>query len=551
MIVITILATGCVDEETVQPADLVFRGSAVYTVNPAEPWAQAVAVADGRITYVGDEHGVAAWIGEGTQVIELKDGMLLPGFHDAHMHPITAGTTYLRCPLDGLTWPEDVLSKLSECVARLQEGEWLRATGLDPSVIQGQGPGMAILDGVSAGHPALISDQFSHNCWLNSRALEMAGIDADTPDPEGGKIVRIPNSKEPSGILRESALNLVWGMASNYPKHALMEGLKLASERANRLGITTSSEAAALTQHWDAYRAAEQAGEMTLRVNAALRWNPQEGPEQLRDLERMRQQADGPRFRADSVKIFVDGDVMSRSASLLEPYGGSNDPGLSNYGKKLDELVSILDASGFHVHMHAYGDRAVRDGLDAIESAIKTNPSWERRHQLAHVALIHPDDVPRFDELGVTANIQLLWAWFNEERQHECEFLGALRCDRLIPIRDLFDAGTRVVAGSDWISESMNPLYNIQIALTRRPTDGKGPAWNPDQQVALEELLKAYTINGAWQAGQENLTGSIEVGKAADLIVLQRNLFEVDPMHIKDVKVMQTFLEGELVFRLQ
>lgn len=531
-------------------ADVVFKVGAVYTLDADQPWAGAVAVAGGRIVYVGDDHGVTDWIGHGTKVIELGDGMLLPGFHDSHMHPMAAGATYLRCPLDGLAWPDGVLAKLSKCAARLEDGEWLRATGLDAEVLDGPGPGTAVLDGISAGHAALVSDRFVDKAWLNSAALQAAGIHASTPDPDGGEIVRDRHSGEPSGVLRGTAVAPVWTLASNYSETTLRDGLQLASRLANSLGITSANEASTSASHWAAYRAAEQAGEMTLRINASLRWDPASGSEQLQNFERMRAQAGGPRFRADSVKFFLDGDSDDGSANLLEPYAGGESFGTSYFGGVLTELVEHVDAAGFHIHMHAYGDRAVRDGLDAIAKAIAVNPPRDRRHQLAHIVLVHPDDVPRFAALGVVADIQPLWAWWNENEEDECGLYGPERCGRLLAFRDLFDSGARVVAGSDWISKSMSPLYGIQVALTRRPPEGDGPPWNPDQRVTLDEMLKAYTLNGAWLYGQESLTGSIEVGKAADLIVLERNLFAVDPMKLKDVKVLLTLLEGQVVYQL-
>jgi hypothetical protein len=475
--------------------------------------------------------------------------MLMPGFHDAHMHPMAAGARYLRCPLEGLAWPDQVLSTLAQCAAGLEDGEWLRAAGLDPGVLEGQGPGMALLDGVSAGHPALIVSTFSQDAWLNTEALRRAGIDAATPEPVGGEIVREPASGEPTGLLRGTAVSLVWALASEFSEDALREGLRRASRLANSLGITSANEASTLEAHWAAYRAAERAGEMTLRVHASLRWDRAAGLEQLQAFERMRAQANGPRFRADSIKFFLDGDGDGHGASLLEPYAGTGHLGTSYYGDRLAGLVERVDAAGFQIHMHAYGDRAVRDGLDAIAQAIQVNPPRERRHQLAHLALVHPDDLPRFAVLGVTADIQPLWAWWNEEVREECELFGAERCARLLAFRNLSDSGARVVAGSDWISESMNPLYGIQVAVTRRPPEGVGPPWNPDQRVTLEEMLRAYTLEGARLSGQEAVTGSIEVGKAADLVVLEQNLFEVDPMRLKDVDVRLTLLEGEAVYR--
>jgi predicted amidohydrolase YtcJ len=476
--------------------------------------------------------------------------MLMPGFIESHMHPMAAGSRYLACPLNNLAWPGEVLAKLERCAAGLQGGEWLRATGLADGVLAGVGPGTAVLDKVSGGRAAMVSNRFSHAVWLNSEALSRAGIDSATVDPEGGEIVRDQSSGMPTGVLRAAAVNLVWQLASDFSQDEFRQGLRRASQLANSLGITTSNDGATMRAHWEAYRAAEQAGEMTLRVNASLRWYPELGLDQLRSLEEMRDQSTGPLFRADSVKLFVDGGAEG-TANLLQPYLGTEYYGLSNFGDRLTGIVEHLDAAGFQLKMHAYGDQAVRDGLDAIQHAMQTNASRERRHQLAHVALIDPADVPRFAELGVTADIQPLWAWGSEVRERECESFGPERCQHFLAFRDLFDSGIRVVAGSDWISDSMSPLYGIQVAVTRRPPDGSGPAWNPDQRVTLEEILKAYTIDGAWLYGQEDLTGSIEVGKAADLIVLDRNLFEVDPMAIKDVAVLLTLLEGEVVYQLE
>ena len=532
-----------------RPADWVFRAGGVYTLDPDRPWAEAVVVLGGRIVYVGDDRETEHWIGAGTRVVDLAGRMLLPGFHDAHMHPMAAGATQLRCPLGGLAWPDAIRAKLTECGQSLGEGEWLRAAGLDPEVLQGQGPGAALLDAAAGGRPALILAQRNQAAWLNTAALDAHGIDAATQDPVGGEIVRDPASGEPTGVLRGTAVFLAWPAASEYGESALREGLRLASRLANSLGITSASEASANAAHWAAYRAAEQAGEMTLRVNAALSWDNRAGPEQLQRLQNLRAQAAGPYFRADSVKLFLDGDALNHSASLLVPYVGSDSMGASHYGDGLAALVTRLDAAGFQVHLHAYGDRAVRDGLDAIAGAVANGPPRDRRHQIAHLALVHPDDLPRFAAVGVTADIQPLWASWDDEKTAECELLGPQRCARLLAYRDLFDAGARVVAGSDWISASMSPLYGIQVAVTRRPPDGSGPAWIPEQRVTLEEMLRAYTIDGAWLAGQEALTGSIEIGKAADLVVLERNLFEVDPMTIEQVRVLLTLLDGRVVYR--
>jgi predicted amidohydrolase YtcJ len=542
---------GCTPAQQVEPADLVFRNGAIYTVDRQQPWASTVAVDNGRIVYVGDEVGGAAYIGASAEVIDLAGRMLLPGLHDSHTHPMAAGTRFLRCQMSGLEWPDQVLAQLADCAARLDEGAWLRGVGLADAVFDGPGPHRTLLDEVSGGHPAFITTVDGYTGWLNTRALEIVGIVATTPDPLKGKIERDPVTGAPAGVLRGVAVGRVYDLLPLPGPAQLREALRLASTMANGFGITSVNEAMVRPELWAAYVEAERLGELTLRVQASQAWRFDQGLDQLDSIMRRRDQATGPRFRADAVKLFIDGGVLQGTASLLEPYAGAGDDiGTAMVApEKLDAIVARLDSEKFQVHMHVYGDRAVRMGLDAIERAVATNGPRDRRHHLAHIALIHPDDLPRFTGLGVVADFQPLWAYLNAEREDEIGALGAERGRRLLAMNSMFASGARVVAGSDWISESMNPLYAIQIALTRRPPDGSGPAWVPEERVTLAQMLEAYTINGAWLARRERETGSIEVGKAADLVVLDRNLFEVEPMQLQNVKVLLTLLEGEVVYR--
>jgi hypothetical protein len=535
----------------VAPADRVFTGGAVYTVDPERPWASAVAIRDGRIVYVGDDGGARAWIGPETEVTPLRGRMLLPGFHDSHMHPMAAGTRFARCQLKGLEWPQAVLAELERCAAKLGHGEWLRGVDLTGEAFAGEGPDISLLDRFTADHPTLIQSESGNRFWANSLALRMAGIGAATPEPPYGRIGRAPGSQEPNGILEGSAAGDVYGLLPRYSTETLVGGLAYASALAHQFGITSSNEASTQPEQVAAYVDAGQSGALDLRVQASLSWNPERGLEQIADLERLRGQAGGERFSARSIKFFLDGEGSHRSAALLEPYAGRPDErgALQFSDRELETYVTALDTAGFDLHFHAWGDAAVRQALDALEHAIWANPAWDRRHQIAHLALVHPDDLARFAALGVVADVQPLWAHLDGERELEIRALGSERGGRLSPVRSLIDAGARVVAGSDWISESMNPLVAIQYALTRRSLDRPGPAWIPEERASLEQMIEAYTINGAWLARQEGETGSIEVGKAADLVVLDRNLFEIDPMEIARARVLLTLLEGKEVHR--
>jgi predicted amidohydrolase YtcJ len=543
--------TACASAPGVAPADRVFTGGAVYTVDPERSWASAVAIRDGRIVYVGDDGRAQAWIGPETEVTQLRGRMLLPGFHDSHMHPMAAGTRFARCQLRGLEWPAAVLAELERCAGALAPGDWLRGVDLSSEAFAGDGPDISQLDRLTGDHPALIQSRAGNRFWANSLVLRMAGIGAATPEPPYGRIGRAPGRQEPNGILEGSAAGDVYGLLPRYSTETLVGGLAYASALAHQFGITSSNEASTQPEQVAAYVDAGQSGALDLRVQASLSWNPERGLEQIADLERLRGQAGGERFSARSIKFFLDGEGSHRSAALLEPYAGRPDErgALQFSDRELETYVTALDTAGFDLHFHAWGDAAVRQALDALEHAIWANPAWDRRHQIAHLALVHPDDLARFAALGVVADVQPLWAHLDGERELEIRALGSERGGRLSPVRSLIDAGARVVAGSDWISESMNPLVAIQYALTRRSLDRPGPAWIPEERASLEQMIEAYTINGAWLARQEGETGSIEVGKAADLVVLDRNLFEIDPMEIARARVLLTLLEGKEVHR--
>jgi predicted amidohydrolase YtcJ len=536
---------------TTTPAERVFVNGAVYTVDRERPWASAVAIRDSRILYVGDDDGARGLVGEGTKVTDLHGRMLLPGFHDSHMHPMAAGTRFLRCRLHGLAWPDEVLAMIVECAKNGQTEGWFRGVGLADEVFEGSGPHRSLLDDIIPHRPAFITNQSGFLAWVNTAALIEADLGAETADPAKGRIEREPQTGEPSGVLRNTATGTVYKLIPPPPPAQLRRALALSSQLANSFGITSCNAAKVWPAHHEAYVEADRAGEMRLRVLASLAWNPDDGPGQLEALIGRRKEAPGIRYRADAVKLTLDGDLDRRTAALLEPYVASpEDRGeLALDAAALREAVERLDGAGFQVHVHAVGDRAVREALDAFALATEANGPRDRRHQLAHIELIAPEDIPRFARLRIASDFQALWAYLSPERQTAIESIGPERGGRLIRIRTLLDSGATVVAGSDWISESMNPLFGIQVAVTRRPPDGSGPAWMPEERVTLAEMIDAYTINGAWLARQEDETGSIEVGKAADLVVLEKNLFEVDPMKIKDVAVLLTLLDGEPVFQ--
>lgn len=537
-----------------RPADLVLRHGAVYTMAAARTWAEAVAIADGRIVYVGPDSGVQAWIGAGTTVVDLQGKLVLPGFHDSHVHPVTGGIELGECNLNDLTTQEQILDAIRRYAEQHPSVPWIRGGGWQLPIFPQANPHKSLLDQIVPDRPVYLTAADGHSAWVNSRALEVAGITKETPDPPRGRIERDPRTGEPTGTLREEAASLVAKHLPAYTLEDYVQGLRRGLEKANRFGITSLQEASAEAENiLRAYAELDRRGELTARVVAALRVDPAQGVAQIPRLVELRKKYQGRRLRATAVKIFADGVIEAQTAAVLEPYVGH--PG--NYGKAnwepetLKQVVTALDREGFQIHIHAIGDRAIRLALDALEAARSANGSRDSRHHIAHLELIHPQDLPRFRQLGVIANFQPMWAYADPYiTQLTLPVLGPERSRWLYPIASLIKTGAVMVCGSDWSVSSMNPLDAIQVAITRRGlNDGPGPAWIPQEVVDLSTMLAGYTINGAYLAFQEAETGSIEVGKAADLIVLDRNLFEMPAEKIHQAKVLLTLLEGKEVFR--
>ena len=533
-----------------QSADTVFTNGKVYTVDAERSWAEAVAIDGGRIVFVGDSQGAEDYIDSDTRVVDLDGRMLLPGFHDSHVHPMAAGTRVFRCQLGGLSWPDEVLDEIRDCAAVLEADEWFRGVDLDDALFEDGSLHRELLDEILPANVAVITNDSGFRIWTNSLGLSAVGLTAESPDPEYGAYVRDPATGELTGVLLGPASAGLYRMIPPASTSKLRESLRRITKIMHSFGITSANEAQIRTEHWEAYVQADKAQEMQLRVQGSQYWDPERGLDQLAEMLERRDSTPGHRFQADAVKFFLDGDTLARTAALLEPYSVFPDA----HGKLafdpdvLDSVATRLDAEGFQLHFHAVGDAAVRQALDAIESAIETNGPRDRRHQLAHIVLIDPADLPRFVELGVVADFQALWAKAGEERALDVALLGKERASRLIQIQSMLESGARVVLGSDWISESMDPLFGIQVAVTRQPVGADAPPWLPEERISLEDALAAYTTNGAWLARQDELTGSIEVGKAADLIVLSDNLFAINARSIANTKVELTMIDGEVVY---
>ena len=539
--------------QDVRTADLILRHGAVYTMDAARSWAQSVAIAQGRIIYAGTDAEAARLAGPSTRIIDLGGRMVLPGFHDSHTHLMEGGVDMGLCNLKDVATPQAVLAEIRKYAAAHPSDPWVTGAGWDLPVFPQGIPRKEQLDQVVIDRPAYMESADGHSGWANSRALALAGITKDTPDPPLGHIERDPATNEPTGTLRETAKELVTGRLPPATAAGNTAGLKRAVEFANSFGITSVQEADASDEILNAYWALETQGQLTLRAVAALRTDPRKSDDQVAGLIERRARFHGKRLRATAVKIFADGVIETGTAALLDPYlNRSGSRGLLNFEPdRLAGLVTRLDIEGFQVHIHAIGDRAIRVSLDAFEAAQKANGRRDARHHIAHLELIEPEDIPRFRDLGVLANFQPLWAYADPYMNDLTLVpLGPQRSRWLYPISSVLKTGAVLVAGSDWPVTSLNPLEAIQVAVTRRgPTEPEGPAWIPEEKIDLSAALAAYTINGAYLNHEDKETGSIESGKAADLIVLDRDLFKIPPEKIHEAKVVLTLLDGKEVFR--
>jgi predicted amidohydrolase YtcJ len=537
------------------PADLLLRGGAVYTVDAPRSWATAVGVKGGRIIYVGRDSVPDGMIGLATEVVDLGGRMVLPGFQDGHVHLLAGGVELGECTLFTLSSATAIADSIKACVAARPDAPWVRGAGWELTVFPDANPSRALLDRIVGDRPAIFDAADGHSAWTSSKALALAGVTRHTPDPPDGRIERDPRTGEPSGTLRESAIYLVSRLLPERTNAELAAGLERAQRLANEAGITSVLEASAPKSYLRTYVAADLAKKLTVRITAAVDAEPDStGIDGLvRRLRDWRAVYTTPRVRPIAAKLYQDGVIESGTAALLAPYlDRKGDAGKPIYAQpRLDSLTAALDRERWQVHVHAIGDRAIRMTLDAFAHAMKVNGPRDSRHTITHLQLIDPADLPRFRSLGVVANFEPFWANGDEYLTRLAEpALGRSRSRWLYPIGSAVKAGAVVSGGSDWSVSSLAPLDGIQVAITRRaPSDGTATTpWLPEEVVDRSAAIAMYTINAAYENHQERETGSIEVGKLADLVILEKNLFEVAPRDIHAVRVMRTILEGTTVF---
>jgi predicted amidohydrolase YtcJ len=546
-----------------QAADLVFTNGAIYTVDARRNWSEALAILGGRIVFVGPSDGARAYTGSGTEVVDLKGKMVLPGFFDSHLHPVEATSLILSADLHGLQTSDECLAAVMAYAQANPDAPVIRGAGWSNTSFPIGGPRTESLDSVVPDRPAALRSEDGHSLWVNSNTLAMADITAETPDPPGGVIERDPDSGVPRGTLREAAMELVEGVIPDFNTAEEKVGLLAFQEMAAQRGVTSVLDAHS-SGSVKAYKELEAEGALTVRYRGSLLVEPDDGLDRVEALVAERARHKGRKFQARAAKIFVDGVVEGETAYLLEPYAHRPkyrgellwDP------RDLNRMCAALDREGFQIHIHAIGDAAVRISLDAIEQAQVANGPRDARHLITHLQLVHPDDIPRFAQLGVVGLPQPFWFAVTDYFWNlEVPYLGRERAAKEYPMRSLIEAGAILASASDFpVTVDFSPVVGMQMGVTRSfpgklvdpDLDLQPGQWGvlgPSERVSLADMVASFTINGAYANFLEAETGSLEPGKAADLVVLDRNLFAVPETEVSQTKVLMTMLQGEVVYR--
>jgi predicted amidohydrolase YtcJ len=534
-------------------ADLLIVNGRVFTADEQGTMAQAVAVAGNQILRVGTDQELAALRGPGTRVIDAHGATVTPGFNDSHVHFLSGGASLGDVDLAGLATLPQVQNAIRDFATDKPEVAWVKGRGWLYSPFPGGTPTKAQLDAVVADRPAVMTCYDGHSIWVNSKALAMAGITKDTPNPPNGVVVKDPKTGEPTGHLKESATGLVTGIMPKPTAADRRAALRTAVAHAHRVGVTSVQNAGGDPDEMTLYDEARRAGE--LQVRTYLAFSAQAGTTEA-DLDRMaeirKQFGDDPALKTGAVKIYADGVIESRTAALLAPYTNSPSAGSPNLSAdELNRLVTMIDKRGWQIWIHAIGDRAIRMSLDAFERAAADNPTpaGGRRHRIEHIETIDAADIPRFARQGVIASQQPMHVPLGDMNSaHPSgpwpDNLGPDRASRAWAWKSIQDAGGRLTFGSDWPVAPLSPGQGIWVAATRN-----GPPNAADQKLPTRDVINGYTRWPAYASFEEQRKGTLASGMLADLVVLSADLLARPPSTATDVVVETTIFDGKIVYQ--
>ncbi len=540
--------TSASDEATDHPASLVITGARVWTGDGDQPWAEAVACVDDEIAAVGSAAHIATWIGETTDVISVQGGLLVPGFVDPHVHFLAGGESLASVQLRDAKTPEELSERIRRFAEAIEPGEWILNGAWNHKNWGGELPTRDWIDAVTPENPVFVTRLDGHMGLANSTALRLAGIDGETAEVEGGTIVR-DDSGRPLGVLKDNAMRLVFDVIPNPSDARLDHFLDAAMAYVAGNGVTSVHDVFADDfDSWaslETYRRAEHEGRLRTRVYSVT---------PLADWQRLSEEiaahgSGNDWLKIGGVKGFMDGSLGSHTAAFLEPF--TDTPGESGFLiNTLDDLrawIEGADAADLQVAVHAIGDRAIRDLLDIYHDVEAAHGTRDRRFRMEHAQHIHPDDLKRFAEQSVLASMQPYHA-IDDGRWAE-EVIGPERARTTYAFKSLIDSGAHLAFGSDWYVAPATPLEGIYAAVTRRTLDGENPeGWIPEQRITVERALHAYTYEGAYASFEEDRKGTIEVGKLADMVLLDRDLTSIPPETIPETRILKTIVGGKTVY---
>ena len=536
------------------PADTIVTHARVYTVDGAHPWAEAVAIAGGNLVAVGTEKEIAAYRGPATRVIDAEGRLVLPGFTDTHVHFLSGSTALTQVPLAGTKSVAEVQERVKKYAAEHPGHGWILGRGWDYSLFGAEAlPNRKDLDAVLPNRPALLTAYDGHTTWANSKALELAGITRDTPDPPNGKIVRDANG-EATGALKEAGSRLVRKLIPAPTRDQNLVALRRGFAEANRFGVVRVHSCGGDFDSFDLYEELRQHGELTVRFYISYFLDPPElTTEEIEKVEAARKQYTGPWLSGGAVKTMIDGVIESHTAFMLSPY--SDDPALT--GKpfwdavKYKAAIAELDRRKFQIFTHAIGEGGVRLVLDAYRDAAAANGVRDARHRIEHIETITAADIPRFGSQGVIASMQPLHSYPDADTLDVwARNAGPDRASRAWPWRPILAGGGHLAYGSDWPVVTISPWPGLQTAVTRQTHEGT-PAggWQPNLAITIQQAVEAYTLGAAYAGHLEKTEGSLEAGKVADLIVVSQDIFKVDPHTLDKTEVLLTMVGGKVVYK--
>jgi len=541
-----------------EASELLLINGHVYTPSG---WAEALAIEGDRIVAVGSSADLKKTHAAGARVIDLAGKTVLPGLHDMHVHPLGAGLALQQCRFEQGSSPQRILDAVADCVKKAKPGEWITGGQWAASSFGDTPPTRQMLDKVAPNNPVALTDISGHSSWANSLALKAAGISRSTPNPKGG-IIEHDASGEPDGLLRESAAHLVRAKVPPPSAEQNVEALKTGVNELVSYGVTALVDAVVTQDGLAAYQTLSARNELKARVRGCLVYGRGWGDNSQFDrIVAEHGKYATARFKLDCVKVFEDGvPTESHTAALIDPYapdehGQVRDPQrglLLVQPAELNPLVTRLDKAGMTVKFHAAGDQASRTALDAIAAARAANGPNGPTHDVGHLTFIQPEDMKKAKAVRATLEFSP-YLWFPSPINDDIiKASGAERIKRVWPVREGIDSGALVVAGSDWsVIPSANPWIGIETLVTRKAPDGQRPgeSYGPSEAITLKEAIDLFTINAAKQFGYADSHGTIEAGKVADIIVVDRNPFEIPITDVHNVVVNQSYVGGELIYQ--